>query len=157
MPWTYTVCLADVLFSPLQYLSSGCHFPRLEHALLCHFTFSLSSLPTDHVHQFPFVLSNQSQILTHKTSPTNRSHYCSIFEDSGMILIFFSNLYKIHHYSPSLPPVDRILIKATAALVGNCWALQNGSHILLSSELSCHHSGLDATRHRRKTGMAKWR
>ena len=27
------------------------------------------------------------------------------------------------------------------ASVGNCWALQNGSHILLSSELSRCHSG----------------
>ena len=52
--------------------------------------------------------------------------------------------------------------KLIAASVGNCWALQNGSHILLSSESSRRHSGVASGRRvptgrRHETGMAKRR
>ena len=55
-----------------------------------------------------------------------------------------------------------IVSKLITASVGNCWSLQNGLHILLSSELSLRHSGVDSGRralrgHLCETGMAKWR
>ena len=51
--------------------------------------------------------------------------------------------------SYSVEHINCVRGKLMAASVGNCWALQNESHILLSLELSRHHSGLDSSEARR--------